>query len=162
VCEVCVRCVWGVCEVCVRCVCGVCVCGVCVCVWVYMCVVCVVCVLCVVCGVPLDLAAFSEYNEHNSIRGFRCITGDKQMPDKNVRNKHRVSGFLWRYWFWITKCAGSWFRWLGAWSIFLRLLCSDGESGPLHPNAEAARLLSSPSGIWISLYKTPNAFDVEC
>ena len=81
-----VRQVCGVCGVCGVCVCGVClcVCGVCLC----------VCVWCVcVCGIPLDLAAFSESNEHNSIRGFRCIKVDKEVPDNNVRNKHKVLGF---------------------------------------------------------------------
>jgi len=88
VCGVCGVCVWCV-FVCVWCVCVVCVCGVCLC-GVCLCV----CVWCVcVCGIPLDLAAFSESNEHNSIRGFRCIKVDKEVPDNNVRNKHKVLGF---------------------------------------------------------------------
>jgi len=81
--------IYGVRQVCV-CVCVCVVCGVCM-----VCVVCVcvVCGVCDLCGVPLDLAVFSESNEHNSIRGIRCVKVDKEMPDNNVRNKHRVSGF---------------------------------------------------------------------
>jgi hypothetical protein len=41
-----------------------------------------------VCGVPLDLFAFSESNKHNSIRGFRYIKVDQEMPDNNVRGKN--------------------------------------------------------------------------